>query len=72
MREVYGDCIHVNDDSCFSGGIKDNGKLNLRWHDLMVVPSHKYYAPGGKLVRRYVRVISDDIRGFQYHHWKAK
>ena len=64
LMEVYGDYIHQNDGTHLDGGIKDDAKWQERWRKLLVaLPSQRYNAPGGSVGRRFVRMLTEEMRG---------
>ena len=63
LMEVCGDYIHQNDGTHLDGGIKDDDMQQACWRKLVALPSQGYNAPGGAVGRRYVRMLTEELRG---------
>ena len=65
LQEVYGDWVHRNPGTHLDGGVKDDSAWQAWRHDLAVIPSRKYYAPSGKVGRRFVGTLGVEMQGVQ-------
>ena len=62
LQEVYGDWVHANPGTHLDGGIKDNSAWQAWWRDLAVMPSREYNAMSGKVGRRFVGTLREEMQ----------
>jgi hypothetical protein len=72
LMDVYGDYIHQNDGSHLDGGILDDAAWQSRWRKLIVLPCQRYDAPSGAVGRRFVRILTEELRGIRSRKWNAE
>ena len=65
LREVYGDWVLVNPSTHLDGGVRDDSAWQAWWRDLAVMPLRRYDAPSGKVGRRFVRTLGEELKGVQ-------
>ena len=65
LREVYGDWVHVNPGIHLNRGIRDDSAWQAWWRDLAVMPSRRYDAPSGRVGRRFVGTLREELKGVQ-------
>ena len=63
LRDVYGDWVHVNPGTHLYNGISKNATWQAWWRDLAVMTSRRYDAPSGRVGRRFVGTLGDELRG---------
>ena len=72
LREVYGDWVHGNPGTHLDGGVKEDGLWQGWWCDLAVMPPRRYEAPSGKVGRRYVNALADELPGIRDRRWNSE
>ena len=72
LWEVYRDWVHRNPGTHLDGGITDDGKWQGWCHDLAVIPSRRYKATCGKVVRRYINALVKELRGLRDRRWNSE
>ena len=63
IREVYGDWFHANPGTHMDRGVRNDLVWQAWWRDLAVMPSRCYDAQNGKVGRRFVGKLGEDLRG---------
>ena len=58
--------------SGLDGGVADGSVWQTRWHELTIMPSHWYDAPGGKAGQRFVRTLSREITDVRESYWNGE
>ena len=72
LREVYGDWVHGNPGTHLDGGVKEDGLWQGWWRDLAVMPPRRYEAPSGKVGRRFVNALVEELRGIRDRRWNSE
>ena len=72
LREVYGDWLYANPGTHLEGGIRDDSTWQAWWRDLAVMPSRRYDAPSGRVRRRFVRTLGEELKGVQDRLWNLE
>ena len=72
LREVYGDWVHANPVTHLDGGARDKSVWQTWWRDLAVMPSRRYDAPSGKVGRRFVRTLREEMKGVRDRRWNSE
>ena len=63
LQEFYGDWVHSNPGTHLDGGISNNTVWQAWWRYLVVMPLRLYDTPSGRVERRFVGTLRDDLRG---------
>ena len=63
LWEVNRDWVHANPGTHLDGGVRDNSAWQSWWRDLAVMPSRRYDTPSGKVERRFVRTLREEMKG---------
>ena len=63
LQEVYGDWFHANPGTHLNRGVRDDSAWQAWWHDLAVMTSRHYDAPSGKVSRRFVGTLGEELKG---------
>ena len=69
LQEVYGEWIPANPGKHLNGGIRDDSAWQAWWRDLAVIPSRRYDAPSGRVGRRFVGTLGEDLKGVRDRQW---
>ena len=69
LREVYGDWVHANPGTHLDGGVRNDSSWQAWWRDLAVMPSRCYDAPSGKVGRRFVETLGEELKGVWDRRW---
>ena len=72
LREVYGDWVHGNPGTHLDGGVKEDGLWQGWWRDLAVMPPRQYEAPSGKVGRRFVNALAEELWGIRDRRWNSE
>ena len=72
LREVYGDWVHANPGTHLDRGVCDDSAWQAWWRDLAVLPSRRYDAPSGKVGRRFVRTLGEELKGVRDRRWNLE
>ena len=69
LREVYGDWVQANTGTHLDRGVRDDLVWQAWWCDLVVIPLRRYDAPSGKVGRRFVRTLGEEMKGVWDRQW---
>ena len=72
LVQVYGDQVRQNDGCHMDGGIKDSDVRQMRWRLLVIQPGSRYRAPQGAVGRRFVKYLTEELRGARYRRWNME
>ena len=72
LWEVYGDWVYANPSTHLDGGVRNDSAWQSWWRDLAVMPSRRYDAPSGKVGRRFVRTLGEELKGVQDRRWNSE
>ena len=72
LREVYGDWVHSNPGTHLDRDVRDNLAWQAWWRDLAVMPSSRYDTPSGRVGRRFVGMLREDLKGVQGRRWNSE
>ena len=72
LRTVYGDHIHHNDVTHLTGGIAEDALWKTWWLIISNLTPRFYYAPKGKVVRLFVKILTEELRGDREQRWNSK
>jgi hypothetical protein len=72
LMEVYDDYIHQNDGTHLDGGIKDDAMWQENWRKLVVLPPQRYDTPSGPVGRRFVRMLTEELKGIKSRKWNSE
>ena len=72
LREIYGDWVHANPGTHLDGGVCNNSEWQAWWRDLAVMPSRRYDVPSGKVRRRFVRTLREELKGVRDRRWNSE
>ena len=54
------------------GGVKEDGLWQGWWRDLEVMPPCRYEVPSGKVGRRFVNALAEELRGIRDRRWNSE
>ena len=72
LRSVYGDCVHHNNGTHLTGGIADDALWQTRWRRISNLSPRFYDAPKGKAGRRFVILLTEELRGARERSWNSE
>ena len=72
LREVYGDWVHGNPGMHLDGVFAEDGLWQGWWRDLAFMPPRQYEAPIGKVGRRFVNALVEELRGVRDRQWNSE
>ena len=72
LQEVYGYWVHANPGTHLDGNISDYTAWQTWWRDLAVIPLRRYDAPIGRVGRRFVGTLGDELRGLWDRLWNLE
>ena len=72
LREVYGDWVHNDLGTHLDGGIHDDSAWQAWRRDLAVMLSRHYDMLSGRVGRRFVRTLGDELRGVRDRLWNSE
>ena len=72
LQEVYRDWVHANTGTHLDGGVHDNSAWQAWWSDLAVMPLRRYDAPSGKVGRRFVGSMREEMKGVLDRRWNSE
>ena len=72
LQEVYGDWVHANPGTHLDGGVRGDSAWQAWWRDLVVMPSRRYDAPSGKVGRRFVGTLGEELKEVRDRRWNLE
>ena len=72
LLAVFGDTIHHNNGKHLDGGIADDAKWQKRWKMVVSTSLPLWYAPKGKVGRRFVQLLTSEWRGVRLRQWNLE
>eukprot|EP00957_Ditylum_brightwellii_P090776 6912780-Ditylum_brightwellii.AAC.1 len=72
LLTVFGDTVHRNDGTHFTGGVPDNLVWQQRWRRLAGLPTNWYDTLSGKVGRRFVSVLTAKFQGVRERMWNSE
>ena len=69
LREIYRDWVHTNPGTHLDGGVRNDSAWQAWWLDLAVMPSRRYDALSGKVGRRFVGTLREEMKGVRDRRW---
>ena len=61
IHTVYGDWVHVKNFISLDEVISNGGVWETHWHNLAIIPSHRYNVSGSMVGRRFVRTLTGEL-----------
>ena len=73
LATVYGgEHVAPNDGSHLDGGISDDGFWQEQWRRLIVYQPRHYNLPNGKVGRRFLMLLTQELNGVRARHWNSE
>ena len=72
LQEVYGDWVHANPGTHLDKGVHNNLVWKAWWRDLAVMPSRRYDVPSGRVGRRFVGMLGEELKGMWNRQWNLE
>ena len=72
MQVLYWYWVHAKNSRHLTGAIGYDSRWQAWWRNLLVLPSCRYDAPGGKVGWRFVRTMAADLDRVRECRWNAK
>ena len=72
LQEIYRDWVHSNPDTHLDGGVRDDLTWQVWWRDLAVMPLRHYDAPSGRVRRKFVRMLGEELKGVRDRRWNLE
>ena len=72
LWEVYGDWVHGNPGTHLYDGVANDSAWQAWWRDLAVMLLRRYDATSGKVGRRFVGMLGDEMQGVRERRWNLK
>ena len=71
LQEVYVYWLHTNSSTHLDGGIGDDAAWQAWWRDLVVMPFKRYDVSRGKIGRRFVKKLGEELIRVRYIQWNS-
>ena len=72
LDSVYGDHAHSNDGRHLNGGIEDDTRWQARWIRMVQHVPQRYVVPRGKVGRRFLIILTSELRGVRERSWNSE
>ena len=72
LDSVYGDHAHSNDGRHLDGGVEDDEQWQQRWIRVAQHTPNRYTVPRGKVGRRFLIILTEELRGVRDRKWNAE
>ena len=72
IQEVYGDWVHANPGTHLDGGVCGDLVWQAWWRDLAVMPLRCYDTPSGRVGRRFIGTLGEELQGVRDRHWNSE
>ena len=72
LQKVYGDYIHLNNGSHLNDGVLDDFKWQQRWKVILALPTRRFNAPKGRVGKRYISILSNELAGIKKRKWNSE